>query len=621
MSSVEFYYKSYKTFIYCRKEEKMINICRNYCCKLQLDINIVDFIYGGEKVNFESTFSQQIKEKDQMSNKMIIQVVQKSDIKPTNLVCPICQEIINIGIKDYKINLFGCKNGHKINNLSFKEYKEKINKIIFENFYCDNCKENSYIMSNQIFICFTCHQRLCSKCKQIHNENHYSINNGMKDYICSKHNNERFISYCENCKENLCFLCENDHENHNIIIFRKIIHLKEEYTRHLSKFKECFNIFKNNINEFIKIFNKVIEQITLYETIYEDILNDNYLINKNYIIFKNINEFYNNSIIKDIKKINKDNNIVSKFGKIMNIYNFINIDKEIKKEEKNKEIIEEKGGNKKIIIEKEKNQETIKEEKKPEVKEKAKKDETIERERNKEIIIEKEKYKDKFKIINNEKNKQDIKEKVKNDEIIKEKEKNKEDIKIIEKFDEITKDEEDKKNIEIIKEILREIIKEIENNYENNKKNEKNEEIKISSIINNSTINVNNMYINIQPNNPIRKTNSESNSFNNFLTSKINFSNDISEGNIGLNNSFKKNNIYLKRNTSGNIVRNKQFSANYLLLNNTSDISEKKKIYYLKSDSNNSELNSKLKENNFHKIIGSSNNIKKRKKKTSKRKF
>ena len=118
MSTVEFYYQNIRIFIYCREEEKMYTICRNYCFKIQLDFNLVDFFYDGKKVNFELTFSEQANEKDKLSQKMKIVVIQKSQIKTSKMVCPECREIIFIEIKDYKINLFGCKNGHKINNLT-----------------------------------------------------------------------------------------------------------------------------------------------------------------------------------------------------------------------------------------------------------------------------------------------------------------------------------------------------------------------------------------------------------------------------------------------------------------------------------------------------------------------
>ena len=497
MSTVEFYYQNYRIFIYCREEEKMYTICRNYCFKIQLDFKLVDFIYDGKKIDFDLTFAELINENDKLSKKMKIIVIQKSLIKSSNLVCPECREIISVEIKDYKINLFGCKNGHKINNLSLKEYQDKINKIHFEDICCDNCKENSYMINNKIFKCFTCHQNLCSKCRFIHDGDHYVINNEMKDYICPEHNNERFISYCEDCKQNLCFLCENDHENHNIIIFRKIIHQKEEYMNHFSKLKEYIEIFNNNINEIIKNLNKVLEQIKLYKKIYEDILNDSFFSNRNYIIFRNINEFYNSSIIEDINNINKDNNVISKFDKIMRIYNKINDGNNKEKEEKKiKETKIEEKNNKENIKEefkenkkneeeniKEKNDENNKENIKEEFKENKKnKKENIKEKNNENINVKnneniKEKNKEEKNKEENikEKNNENIKEKNKGENV---KEKNKEENKkdknkeenIKEKNNENIKEKNNEEEIEEIKE---------KNNDDINKKNK--EEIKEKS--------------------------------------------------------------------------------------------------------------------------------------------
>ena len=54
--------------------------------------------------------------------------------------------------------------------------------------------------------------KLCPLCKSSHNKNHNIINYNDKNYICNKHN-ELFIKYCNECRENMCMLCENEHKN------------------------------------------------------------------------------------------------------------------------------------------------------------------------------------------------------------------------------------------------------------------------------------------------------------------------------------------------------------------------------------------------------------------------
>ena len=59
-------------------------------------------------------------------------------VKSKEIICPECDENCCISIKDFKINLYGCKNNHEIKNLLLDEFNntQYINesKII-----CDIC--------------------------------------------------------------------------------------------------------------------------------------------------------------------------------------------------------------------------------------------------------------------------------------------------------------------------------------------------------------------------------------------------------------------------------------------------------------------------------------------------
>ena len=48
-------------------------------------------------------------------------------IKSKEVICPECNEGILISIKDYKINLNGCKNNHKKYNILLDEYENTQN--------------------------------------------------------------------------------------------------------------------------------------------------------------------------------------------------------------------------------------------------------------------------------------------------------------------------------------------------------------------------------------------------------------------------------------------------------------------------------------------------------------
>ena len=53
----------------------------------------------------------------------IIDSTKLTKIKSKIIICPQCNENIKINIKDYKINLFECKNKHKINKIFFNEFE------------------------------------------------------------------------------------------------------------------------------------------------------------------------------------------------------------------------------------------------------------------------------------------------------------------------------------------------------------------------------------------------------------------------------------------------------------------------------------------------------------------
>lgn len=125
---------------------------------------------------------------------------------------------------------------------------------------CEICQKNKKINSyeNKFFNCLTCTKNICSLCTLNHSKEHKIINYDEKNYICHKHN-DKFISYCEECKINLCLLC-NEHKVHKRILFTDIFPDKDN----LMKRKEEL---KNNIERFIK-------EIDYFKKILVNILND-----------------------------------------------------------------------------------------------------------------------------------------------------------------------------------------------------------------------------------------------------------------------------------------------------------------------------------------------------------
>ena len=320
MVEVIFNYEGINTVIQCNREDKMKDIIKRFLKKIEKNENDNNLlcIYGANIINNELTFIQKANELDKNNNKMNILVKSNNDnnkeikeIISKDIICPECGENIFIDIKDFKINLYGCKNNHKINNILINKY-ENNQKIDLSKIICNECNENnkSNINNNEFYICNTCNNNICSLCKLKHDNNHIIIKYDDKNYICKKHN-EPFIKYCKDCNKNICILCENEHNNHDIIDLGKIIPNKDELIKGMEELKLTIDKFKNKIEIIKEILNRIINMIEIYYKINKNIIN-NYNINKrNYIKLMNLNNIKNNNenLIKELKNIINDENM------------------------------------------------------------------------------------------------------------------------------------------------------------------------------------------------------------------------------------------------------------------------------------------------------------------------
>jgi len=221
-----------------------------------------------------------------------------TEVNSKEIICPECGENCKLSFKDFKIILSECRNEHKKENIDI----------------CDFIK--------------------------------YQKNNGIKksdeyskrNYICDIHN-EKFNSYCNKCKKNICSKCEINHKNENDIIYYKdLMKNVGENKEYELKFK--VDILTNDIKEIIEKLNKILTDIKNYSQLYYDFTNDYKLRNANYQSLINIIEFSKYS--KNIKnEINKVINEVQDDKKIINIINlhsnlFSNEENIMKYEIKNK---------------------------------------------------------------------------------------------------------------------------------------------------------------------------------------------------------------------------------------------------------------------------------------------
>ena len=145
---VIFIYNGKQTILQCIINEKLNIICERFINKLQLDKSkIYYYLYNGNLINKDLSFEEQINNEDKKEYKMNIVVDEMNKINDDNIeseeiICPECKESILIKIEEYKINMYNCKNNHKINNISIKEFNNT-QKIDISKIICDICKINN----------------------------------------------------------------------------------------------------------------------------------------------------------------------------------------------------------------------------------------------------------------------------------------------------------------------------------------------------------------------------------------------------------------------------------------------------------------------------------------------
>ena len=332
MAQVEFSFKGVSTIIQCNLDEKMKDIFQKFIDKTQIINKNIFYSYDGKtEINKELTFEEVASPEDKTKNKMNIIVLEnklESDlekkviIKSKNIICPECKENIKMEIKNFKINLYECQNGHKMENILLNEFEYLQNKDLNSR-KCDICNK---INNDNFYKCLTCNNNICPLCTSNHCKNHKIINYDDKYYLCKKHN-EGCVAYCDNCKINLCALCE-PHKSHNKITYSDVLPNKEELFEKKKELKDKIYLINNDIKVLINILNSVMNNINIYYKINEDII-DNYNNNENlnYETIYYLNQFKaDDSILNELNKIIECNNIKDKFNNIFNIYTKMNID-------------------------------------------------------------------------------------------------------------------------------------------------------------------------------------------------------------------------------------------------------------------------------------------------------
>ena len=283
-------------------------------------------------------------------------------LSPDIYRCHLCKELMTTKIKKEGefINIdYSCPN-HHFGSLDISLFLSKISYFSFIYAKCSKCGEKQ-IKSKEIFyFCKDCEEIYCQKdikeCR-IAKENIVSLED--LDYLCVLHKKD-YISYCEECNENLCEVCaeSEEHKNHKKYFFKEKLIGKEEndgIDQFIQKGKITKNKFETEIEKLMtKYAEEKIEDIILSMKntvdekihIYGDLIFYAYCIKKSYDFCVNCNRF-NHQIITNLYELAKNQlvHIENKFAEInryilqitQNIYLF-----SLKKE--NMQIITNKSG-------------------------------------------------------------------------------------------------------------------------------------------------------------------------------------------------------------------------------------------------------------------------------------
>ena len=147
-----------------------------------------NFIYHGKTIEIIERLEDIINEEDiekKIAKFFVIEKEKmKEKIKSKDIICPECKESIFMNVKDYKIHLFDCINGHKIDNIFLDEF-QKEQYINLSTIICNTCKKTKGMLFNfEFYRCITCKINICSLCENNHDKNHKIIMYDEKNYIC-----------------------------------------------------------------------------------------------------------------------------------------------------------------------------------------------------------------------------------------------------------------------------------------------------------------------------------------------------------------------------------------------------------------------------------------------------
>ena len=213
MVEIEFNYLQQILILQANLNETFRTVAEIYVNKAQLNLDDLGFLSNGQFIEIEEIINNIISNAERKLNRMSILVIDMRSTRRTNnnninnninnnnlnennnniiqspeVICPICKELCKIRVKDYKISLYGCKQGHKHDNIKLDEFMNT-QKIDLTSIICGDCKKRNRgeINNKEFYKCCQCYMNLCPFCKSIHDKRHDIINYDLRNYVCNIH--------------------------------------------------------------------------------------------------------------------------------------------------------------------------------------------------------------------------------------------------------------------------------------------------------------------------------------------------------------------------------------------------------------------------------------------------
>lgn len=305
--------------------EQISSILQSFCHNFGIKRDNFAFLCNGMILNDQSTIQSLTPNNN---NQIIILVTDIGTSPPTkpvmrqseSIICPICKESIVLSVRDFKVSLFKCKNGHRMDNIPLRKFKETQN-IDISKILCSECKcSKANIYENKMHFCVKCKKNLCPLCKRTHDKDHKIVKYENKFFICEK-DFGKFNNYCSTCDKAICSFCENEHDKHHKMTFGTIMGKNIKNIDDLQKnLKQDVNKLKSIFKVITSVFNKISENLDAYFDINETIINTIINEHMNYEQMTSLNEININEIQKFLMDFINSNDIIRIINGIFYIY-------------------------------------------------------------------------------------------------------------------------------------------------------------------------------------------------------------------------------------------------------------------------------------------------------------